>query len=235
KPAIVSSQGEQYFLAPKSLFDRQKLEATPARNAGPLYSIRVGEKGPHIKVQFERRRSTFRGKAHVQISGLRKYLPHFDTLTLRGVVSDVADVFHAWGAIEEALIKRSRFFTLIDIYGHYANRGDTVNITSMWSLDAEEGLVCALNWFGTTANCGDFIQEGDLAAALKVRKTGLLKTIEALRAIRFDVRTSNTHPIIGKNRVICTYPFPLLSPRALVESRARLSLANGDEGMAEAS
>jgi hypothetical protein len=53
-----------------------------------------------------------------------------------------------------------------------------------------------------------------------VPKRELAKVIEGLREIRFDVRTGDTHPIIGNGRVLCTYPFPLLSPRALVESRA---------------
>jgi len=51
----------------------------------------------------------------------------------------------------------------------------------------------------------------------------LEKIVATLRMIRFDVRSSKTHPIIGDSRVLCTYPFPLLSPRALVESRVRLS------------
>ena len=125
-----------------------------------------------------------------------------------------------WAAIEDALIQRSRFFTLIDIYGHYANRGDTVNVSGEWNL-RRSPLVNAINWFTASERCGDFVDQAELQFALGVSKKELAKVIEDLREIRFDVRTGDTHPIIGKGRVLCTYPFPLLSPRALVESRAQ--------------
>jgi DNA (cytosine-5)-methyltransferase 1 len=59
---------------------------------------------------------------------------------------------------------------------------------------------------------------------LTLGRKQLHKTVESMREIRFDLRTCITHPIIGKGRVLCTYPFPLLSPRALVESRVQLRI-----------
>lgn len=50
----------------------------------------------------------------------------------------------------------------------------------------------------------------------------LAEAVATLREYRLDLRTGQTHPIIGSDRLICTYPFPLLSPRALVESRVKL-------------
>ena len=136
------------------------------------------------------------------------------------VIESAKDVFHVWGAIEDALIQRSRFFTLIDIYGHYANRGDTVKVTGKWNLKSTP-LSNAINWFSSSDNCGAFVDQDKLQGILGLTKSDLTKVIDALREIRFDVRTGDTHPIIGNGRVLGTYPFPLLSPRALVESKVQ--------------
>lgn len=58
---------------------------------------------------------------------------------------------------------------------------------------------------------------------LGVKEAGLQRVIQELRNVRFDARTHETHPIIQNGKMLCTYPFPLLSPRALVESRVRLA------------
>ncbi len=116
-------------------------------------------------------------------------------------------MFHAWGAIEDALVKRSRFFTLIDIYGHYANRGDTVRVEGAWYLDCKPSLLRALNFLSSSARCGASWPSPPPGrrAGPHHRSSG---RVEAMREIRFDLRTSETHPIIGKGRVICTLPVP---------------------------
>jgi len=60
---------------------------------------------------------------------------------------------------------------------------------------------------------------------LGVTDAALDTVIMKMRAIRFDIRTPLTHPIITSG-VLCTYPFPLLSSRALVESRVQLLRPN---------
>ncbi|MBL7964660.1 MAG: DNA cytosine methyltransferase [Flavobacteriales bacterium] len=213
-----------YLLNPTGLFDRRKIATRKEAVAKhPLYEVRVRERGSHVDLQFDSIGAEANGSVCIEMTGLRKYLPNFDTLTLHGKVDKAQDVFHAWTAIEQSLVQRSRFFSLIDIYGHYANRGDTVRVSSTWVLSENEALVKALNFFGDSLKCGDFAESTMLSRQIGVRKDSLEKLIATLRKIRFDVRSSKTHPIIGDCRVLCTYPFPLLSPRALVESRVRLN------------
>ena len=117
------------------------------------------------------------------------------------------------------MVSRSRFFTLIDIYGHYANRGDTVKVTGSYGLNSAMPEVRTLDYFLNSANCGGFWDRSALSPILEVSQAKLDRLVEDLRAIRMDIRTSTSHPIIGPDRVLCTYPFPLLSQKALVVSR----------------
>ena len=223
QPTRAASVTERYGLDPTSLFDRTRTDWR--EGDAPRYRVCVTEKGSHLAIEFSGRHRA--GHATVTIKGLRKYLPNFDSLEFTASVSEAEDVFHAWGAIEEALTKRSQFYSLIDIYGHYANRGDTVKVEGAWAIEGGGALNKAINLFSSSMACGDFLDEAALLRTLGVGTGELKSVIKRMRAMRFDLRSHATHPIIGADRVICTYPFPLLSPRALVESRARLSAANG--------
>lgn len=222
---IAPDSSERYILNPRTLFDRRRFTGLTAKNldqTAPIYDVAVAVSGSHIDLRFNAQDDA-QGALRIEISGLRKYLPGFDTLTLSGKIARPEDAFHAWGAIEDSLILRSRFFTLIDIYGHYANRGDTVKIAGEFDLACKPSLLRALNVLTSSANCGDFMEESAFRKSVGIGSREMPGLVEAMREIRFDLRTSATHPIIGAGRVLCTYPFPLLSPRALVESRVQLS------------
>ena len=164
-----------------------------------------------------------RVSAQVDITGLRKYLPDYDSLRLHGVLGSHDGIFHLWQEIEDALVSRSHFFTLIDIYGHYANRGDVVNVTTAFNFRRNGPLERAIRYFSQTSQCGYFQDEVEAWNSMGIRKQEVPSVVANMRGLRFDLRTSETHPIIGAGRLICTYPFPLLSPRALVESRVTLN------------
>lgn len=217
-----ASVTQSYFLNPCSLFDRRriKLEAR-LKDSNSKFSVHVADAGTHVELKVARMGNVRSAQSVVEISGLRKYLPGYDTLRLTATIAEVSDIVHCWGVIEDALTRRSRFFTLIDIYGHYANRGDTVRIKGKWRLPTGGRLAMAINYFTNTDQCGEFVPESDLRSEFGLSKSSLAATIEEMREVRFDIRTSRTHPIIGEGRVLCTYPFPLLSPRALVESRVQ--------------
>lgn len=238
KKAKQATAAEQYFLNPKNLFDRQHFhDRTLLKSALPQFHVTVEEAASHIEINIQRiDGAKTKSGSMIQITGLKKYLPGYDTLTLTASISEVSDIFQAWSVIEEALTKRSQFFSLIDIYGHYANRGDTVGVIGEWCLPNTSKTLAAINYFTNTSCCGDFIGEAELLKALKIKQFDLAKVIEYMRAVRFDIRTARTHPIIGEGRVLCTYPFPLLSPRALVESRVQFNVRYLDrqENMAEA-
>jgi DNA (cytosine-5)-methyltransferase 1 len=210
----------QYFLAPTSLFDRHH-HAQRQVEAKDGYSVRVREKGSAIQMVFARLGKRQIQKSRLTITGLSKYLPNYDSLSVTAAIDKPIDVFHLWAAVEEALVARSEFFTLIDIYGHYANRGDTVKVKADWQWPASL-FGRTLNWLTSSERCGDFVEVKEVLKELRCTKPQLEQVVAELRAVRFDFRTSETHPIIGADRVLCTYPFPLLSPRALVESRVKL-------------
>ena len=228
---VAADAAEQYILNPRTLFDRTRYKSSDSNRfdmAVPIYKVAVAVSRGHIDIMF-RANNHPEGRALIEISGLRKYLPGFDTLTLKGCIGQPDDAFHAWGAIEDALIQRSRFFTLIDIYGHYANRGDTVRVEGEWKLNCQPPLLRAMNLMSVSTNCGEFCEESRLMKELGIGKKEMPIVVESMREMRFDLRTASTHPIIGKGRVLCTYPFPLLSPRALVESRVQLGRREGEE------
>ena len=187
----------------------------------PIYDIVSIEDGSHIELQITKKYAVSGKPSTVSVTGLAKYLPGWDTCTVLAIVDDLRDVFAVWNVVEDSLIARSRFFTLIDIYGHYANKGDAVDITGEWKLLESTPINALLNKFAHTSACGEFVDSDQLASEIGIESSQLNSLIAELRAFRFDVRTSRTHPIIGEDRTICTYPFPLLSPRALVESRAK--------------
>ena len=138
-------------------------------------------------------------------------------------INDVCEIFSCWKEVEAALVGRSKFFTLIDIYGHYANRGDVVDIEVIIKNHSNEKLIQLIEFFSQTSNCGDFITESTLLDKFKLAQRELESIIDSMRALRYDIRTSVSHPIIGRGRVICTYPFPLLSPKAMVESKVKFA------------
>ncbi|MCY4046112.1 MAG: hypothetical protein OXE99_13680, partial [Cellvibrionales bacterium] len=159
----------------------------------------------------------------VKISGLSKYLPNFDSLSANACIDSESQIFHVWKEIEEILVSRSKFFTLIDIYGHYANRGDVVDISVELKNENNSSTEKLINYFGKTKNCGEFICEEELIDKIKLTKFQLKNEVSKLRKMRFDIRTYDTHPIIGSENILCTYPFPLLSKKALVTSKVKLN------------
>lgn len=218
----LEGQTGTYFLTHRGLFERRH-HVDKSGLPGDALEVCVNEISGHVDITVSRLDRAAVAPSRIEISGLRKYLPGYDSLSVSAKVLDLAELFHVWAAVEDALTSRSRFFTLIDIYGHYANRGDTVQIEATWVLRVNPILLNAINFFGTTDNCGAFIRSDELMRRLGVQEWHLQKVIQDLRGVRFDARTHETHPIIEDGQILCTYPFPLLSPRALVESRVQLA------------
>jgi DNA (cytosine-5)-methyltransferase 1 len=218
----LQGQSGSYFVTHQGLFDRRR-HSSGHGLPGNALEIRITEGIGHVDLEVRRMDGADFPESRIEISGLRKYLPGYDSLSASAFIGDLAELFQVWSAIEDALTARSRFFTLIDIYGHYANRGDTVQIEARWKLPLKPNLLAAINFFGSTGHCGGFIDVEELMTRLGVQEPGLREVIKELRRVRFDARTHETHPIIEAGKVLCTYPFPLLSPRALVESRAQLA------------
>jgi len=217
----------KYLLQYGGLFDRKRVEK-PSALVGNALEVSIADAGGHIDIEISRRGGRGLGLSRIEISGLRKYLPAYDSLSVAAKVGNLDELFHVWAVVEDELTARSRFFTLIDIYGHYANRGDTVQIDAVWDLELDLELLSAINFFSSTDHCGGFFEEEALAEAVGVDKSILLDLVQDMRGARFDARTSQTHPIIRKGHILCTYPFPLLSPRALVESRAKMVGSSND-------
>jgi DNA (cytosine-5)-methyltransferase 1 len=177
-----------------------------------------------ISLEFDRINSGLLAtqQIKIEIGGLRDGLTTIRHLTANAKVTDLHDTFFIWDAIEDVLIERSKFLTLIDIYGHYANRGDTVTIKTDVLGGPDSALSRALCFFGNSENCGISVPMAVTQNQLGIDETQLELLIQDLRAIRFDIRTSKTHPTIAAGIVLCTYPFPLLSGKAHLERRLKV-------------
>lgn len=158
-------------------------------------------------------------RVSIEITGLKKYLIDTDSLYCDGHIASLDDVFRLWSIIELVVTKGTQFFTLIDIYGHYANRGDTVKVTTRFNSSRKSKVHKAIEFFGSSKNCGDFVSENQLSCEINLSASELPELIAELRSIRWDVRTALTHPTIRTHDILCTYPFPLLSDKAQLERR----------------
>ncbi len=162
-----------------------------------------------------------RRRIKFEIGGLREGLTDIKTLVADCSLADFGDVFFAWDAIQDVLIRHSKFLTLIDIYGHYANRGDTVKIRTDIIGGPATTLVKALRFIGDSANCGVAMSRVRVTETLGIADADLSELITDLRAMRFDIRSRQTHPTMAGGVVLCTYPFPLLSGKAHLERRLK--------------
>lgn len=186
-------------------------------------SFKVGytQDGTEARLQITKLATVVRPWAvNITIGGLAKYLGHTETLHATAAVGEAGDIFKVWSIVQDELVANSQFFTLIDIYGHYANRGDTVTIRT--SVRGKSDLCTrALVYFGTSEHCGRFLPRERIADDLGISLAKLPEIVQYLRELRYDVRTSDTHPTIRTDEVICTYPFPLLSSRAQLERKLK--------------
>lgn len=218
----VGADREEYRLLIEGFFNTEivtgrKRMRDPFTNQ---YSVNVEQRGAHISVNFDETGEQKGLDVKITVSGLAKYLINIDSLDLSGEITDLVGLFHAWSTIQRALVSRSKFFTLIDIYGHYANRGDTVQVDAVISSpSAEDALLPILNYFSNTDSCGVFHDKIEIAEKFDLSVATLDEAVRRMRALRYDVRTRLTHPTIASSDLICTYPFPLLSPKAHLERR----------------
>ena len=211
---------ERYRLPAKSFFETEKIDINDNVTKTSA-EIEVVDRGDTIEISYVASGASAQ-EGFVQISGLTKYLDRINKIDVRCSLRSPRDIFFLWWVIQDAMIQRSRFFSLIDVYGHYANRGDTVVVEGNYGLGSDRPVNRALEFFLTSSRCGGLWDRKALQAQLEVTEAGLEALVRELRDLRMDIRTDVSHPILGKDRVICTYPFPLLSPKALVVSKARL-------------
>ena len=163
-------------------------------------------------------------KIFIRISGLKKYLITVDELTADASVSCIDRHFEVWDIIQRELVDMSQFYSLIDIYGHYANRGDTVKISTeirACSGCDNNAIIVALNYFGSSEHCGVFMRRSSVAESIGINLGEVDKLVSELRSLRFDARTASTHPTITTDDVLCTYPFPMLSERVMFDRKLK--------------
>lgn len=183
------------------------------------YSITEQRIGSHIDLQISPVDTKPKRKIEIKITGLSKYLISIDTLVCKSGLGDHDDIFRIWDLIQDSLTKKSQFYTLIDIYGHYANRGDTVKIHTKISGTRKSSLDKAFEFFGSSDNSGHFLTHIDFASIVACSIPEVHSIVFRLREMRWDVRLPETHATIRDGRMLCTYPFPLLSWKAQLERR----------------
>jgi DNA (cytosine-5)-methyltransferase 1 len=214
-----------YYVSYEGFFGKTLLTRRPNKNTdGRIFKGAVESAGQDIELKFERINGGGRKRRiRIDMGGLHEGLTAVRELTADAKVADLNDIFFVWAAIEDVLLQRSRFLTLIDIYGHYANRGDTVTIHTDVGGGEATVLTRALRFFGNSLHCGNAVSRAATRIALDVTDGELDDLIAELRSIRFDIRARQTHPTIPSGMVLCTYPFPLLSRKAsFAKSDSRL-------------
>jgi DNA (cytosine-5)-methyltransferase 1 len=216
---------EKYYVRYKGNFTKHFSSDMEEGELGDVsYSVNERREGNSVLVDIGLASIKARGAKSISIaiSGLSKYLLSVDTLKCNAEVSSLDDLFRVWSIIEAVLIKGSQFYTLIDIYGHYANRGDTVKVETFIKARKKSALVRAIEFFGSSENAGIFMTQDVVAHEMNIDKASVTDLVAELRSLRWDVRSPKTHPTIRQDAVICTYPFPLLSGKAQLERKVDL-------------
>lgn len=223
----------KFYSAYEEMFSRKEYSKKPLSTT--FYESILTESARFIRLDLDQKcqdKKNDNFQLTISVDGLSKYLPKFDKFKLIASIQNIQSLFSCWKEIELALINRSKFFTLIDVYGHYANRGGVVDISMKITTPDKSPLLNTIEYFSQTVNCGDFVKEGELTKLFAMSKSELYELISLMRELRYDIRTYQTHPIIGKGNILCTYPFPLLSPKALVTSKVKLNRENINERQA---
>lgn len=216
---------QSYFVGYEGKFTKHTLSAITDMELGrSYYTVNERREGADICLEISPVTLQKRGakKIKIDIWGLSKYLLDVERLECHAKIDSFEDIFKIWGIVESALIKGSQFYTLIDIYGHYANRGDTVRVRTSFGSRKKTMLEDAIEFFGCSENSGAFITQQAVAGQLGGTKSEMVGLIAQLRTMRWDVRSSKTHPTIQHDSILCTYPFPLLSGKAQLERRVNL-------------
>jgi len=210
----------EFFVSFEGFFAKETLNYLEKAEIGKHYfAVSEYRKGSAIHLDITPRSALGKSVVIIEISGLAKYLIDFDTLLCKAQINELEDTFRVWDIVEDALTRGSQFFTLIDIYGHYANRGDTVKVKTAFSTKRKSLLERAIDFFGTSENCGQFQSNADFADSIGCSVTQVRDIVYQMRGMRWDVRLPETHATIRQDSIICTYPFPLLSGKAQLERR----------------
>lgn len=219
---IVADKRDRHYVGYEGFFTKHRLDKLKGVKFGATYyqvdSHRSG-KTLKLKIAPASKAKKRNRDVHINVTGLTKYLLDLEHVECSAQLASTEDIFHIWDIIEDALTKDSQFYTLIDIYGHYANRGDTVKVSTKFQAARKGTIERALEFFGTSENCGVFVTEDAVARALGKSSDDMPDVVQQLRALRWDVRTPQTHPTIREHVFLCTYPFPLLSLKAQLERK----------------
>jgi DNA (cytosine-5)-methyltransferase 1 len=215
-----------FYVAYDGFFKKKILSRKPERPAayGRAYKGVTTFEGDSVNLALSSLQPESAGsrQINIEVGGLHEGLTTIRHLVASATVPALQDIFFLWDAIEDVMVKHSKFLTLIDVYGHYANRGDTVTVkTDIVGVPADS-LSRALCFFGNSENCGVSVPRHVIQNQLGVGEADLDGLIADLRAIRLDIRTNRTHPTIALGMVLCTYPFPLLSGKAHLERRLKV-------------
>lgn len=217
---------DTYFATFDGWFGRKFSVKAPAVGAHELVlRVKLHRDGGEISIDIQEEGLTSRRSVSVDvdIAGLEKYMDHTDRVKVQAKLSTAQSLLPVWAVIERELVRQSRFFSLIDIYGHYANRGDTVVVKTR-VRGGNAALARAINYCGNSANCGRPLSLDEAAELMAVEIDDLLPWIDQLRMLRWDIRVKGTHRTLASDSVLVTYPFPALSAKAHFDK----GLASGD-------
>ena len=212
---------EEYLVGFNGKFDRSfGLIEDEKRSYRTKYAVNTSRSKDLLTLKVAPLRSSIRSSTkpnvRICITGLSKYMDHTDRVVVLASIPKLEELIHIWAIVEYELVRQSRFFSLIDIYGHYANRGDTVVVETETDESLGE-LARIVGYFGNSVNCGVPLPLQSASVAMQTPVSLMPNRVDELRGLRFDVRTKATHPTLAPGTVLCTYPFPALSAKAHFE------------------
>ena len=202
---------DSYLLGVNGHFDRH-FDIQEQDRFERVFTVELRRAEDQIHMDVERVGKANEIEARIEIAGLTKYMSHTESLSVTGQIADIEDLLPVWACIERELVRQSRFFTLIDIYGHYANRGDVVEVNT--SVRGETEIAQAISYVGSSVNCGRALPAGLFTTQMGLPDADAAQLVTSLRELRFDARTRDTHGTLASGSILVTYPFPSLSSKA---------------------
>lgn len=125
--------------------------------------------------------------------------------------NDYSHIFALWDTVEEAIKQRSAYFSLVGLYGHFAEPRPKFSLNLTCLSPDKPAIARLIEYCSIFSNCGRSTATHTLAKYSQVEEDQIPLLMRELRNIRYDVRSNQTSSRIAQGHYFCAYPFPELS------------------------
>ena len=115
-----------------------------------------------------------------------------------------------WNALDEWVIRSSKFHSLFELYGHFTEPHPVFRVAEFKSYSSNP-IVEFAKHLADFSNCSKYFPRDHLTRLFGVKfgSKGFVELVETLRSYRFDIRCAETNITMPKDFYIVAYPFPL--------------------------